>query len=426
MPEVLTCEVHSVLLEIRGGGRDRVVDHDSCARLQFPVGREGNTMDKTTPMIIYVPGLGHQNTNTADGVAEVLARAIDRRDVPRRCSTKLDSTVSAPRVLKVAKTIVDEGDKALLQLFELDYGSRLEKPSGAAGPPAPPGVVQSTKYVVFGALRLAWAWKRPAKTLMTKLQLWLGFAALLTLILAWLVALYAALISAGLDLPKPIGELFGKNAAGWTFGISGTAAVVTWAALRKNALAFASTIQHLIDYTRNSERTRDTVCLTLDDAIAGLLDDGWKGKIHLLGYSFGSLLLYDAAFPHPGAQKRAEPFDKVASLVTVGCPLDLVRLYYTEYSQGRQARASALPWKNIYNAADVFGSNLQDKNDVNDGKNPANDLTALEPESIRYLQEELSPLQLFMARGFRTHAGYWGTADEAHCFEKVLDIWLPT
>ena len=382
-------------------------------------------MDNVTPVIIYVPGLGRDDANTADGVAEVLARAIDRRDHPRTCSTKSDSTVSAPRGLKVAKTIVDDEDRVLVQLFELDYASRLDKPTGAAGPPASPGIVSSTKYTVFGALMLAWAWKRPAKTFRTKFQLWLGFVALLALILAWLVALYAALISAGLDLPKPIGGLFGEDAAGWTFGISGTAAVVTWAAFRKKALALAATIQHLVDYTRNSERIRDTVCLTVDDAIAGLLDDGWKGDIHLLGYSFGSLMLYDAAFPHVNSQKRAEPFDKVASLVTVGCPIDLVRLFYKDYTEGRQPRKVELTWKNIYNAADVFGSNLQDKDDLENGTSTAVGLTAFAPESIRYLDEELTFGQLFMARGFRTHAGYWGTTGDAHCFEKVLNLWVP-
>jgi hypothetical protein len=53
------------------------------------------------------------------------------------------------------------------------------------------------------------------------------------------------------------------------------------------------------------------------------------------------------------------------------------------------------------------------------------DLRDFTPESIRYLQERLTIGQLLMARGFKTHAQYWGTADEAHCFEKVLDLWVP-
>lgn len=382
-------------------------------------------MDRDTTVIIYAAGLGRQDANTADGVAEVLARAIDRREAPGTCSTKSDSTVSAPKGLKAAKTIVDENDQPLIQLFELDYERRLHKTSSVAGPPPPPGIVQSTKYTVFAAVLLAWAWRRPAKRFMTKVQLWLGLGALLLLILAWLVALYAAVISAGLDLPKPIGGLFGEDAAGWTFGISGTVAVVSWATVRRKALALAVTIQHLIDYTRNSERLRDSVCLTVDDAIAGLLDAGWKGDIHLLGYSFGSLVLYDAAFPHPSAQKRSEPFNTAASLVTVGCPIDLVRLYNKDYTKGREARKSGLPWRNIYNAADVFGSNLKDKNDEESGESIAPSFSSFDPKSVRYQQEELTLVQLLMARGFRTHAGYWGTADEAHCFEKVLDLWLP-
>jgi len=261
---------------------------------------------------------------------------------------------------------------------------------------------------------------------MTKLQLALGFVAAVALALAWFVALYAGLISAGLKLPEFFGGLFGENAAGWTFGISGTAAVLTWSVVRKQALAFAATLQHLIDYVRNSDRANSTVCLTVDDAIAGLLDADWNGKIHLLGYSFGSLILYDAVFPPSSELKRPEPIGSVASLVTVGCPLDLVRLYFRDYTTERQARTNSLPWKNIFNAADVFGSNLRDRTDRTAGGSNAADVQSLKPDSIRYTKEKLTLTQLLMAKGFRTHAGYWGTADEGNCFGAVLDNWLPT
>ncbi len=173
-------------------------------------------------VIIYAPGLGRDDANTGDRIAEVIARALDQRDAGVRYSTTSDAAISAPRCLKVSKTIVDDKGAPILQVFELDYRDLLEKPTGAAGPPVPPGVVTSTKYAVFGALLLLWAWRRPTKTVMAKLQLGLGLLCAAALALAWLVALYAALIAAGLDLPKVFGGLFGENAADWTFGISGT------------------------------------------------------------------------------------------------------------------------------------------------------------------------------------------------------------
>ncbi len=375
------------------------------------------------PVIIYAPGLGRDAANTGDRIAEVIAGALDRRDAGMRYSTKSDAAISAPRGLRVSKTVVDNEGAPVLQVFELDYRGRLEQPTGAAGPPAPPGVVRSTQYAFFGVARLLWAWRRRAKTLMTKLQLGLGLLGALALALAWLVALYTALVAAGLDLPEVFGGLFGENAAPWTFGLFGTGAVLSWAAVRKGALAFAATLQHLIDYVRNTDRANSTVCLTVDDAIAGLLDAEWKGKIHLLGYSFGSLVLYDAAFPHPTTGKAAAPLDRAASLVTVGCPLDLVRLYFKDYTAGRQARTRDIPWTNIFNAADVFASNLKDKGDTDGGKSNALELEVVQPQSLRYLRERLTLTQLLMAKGFRTHGGYWGTVDEGHCFERLVDNW---
>lgn len=378
-----------------------------------------------TTVIIYAPGLGRDEANTGDRIAEVIAGALDLRDAGVRYSTTSDAAISAPRYLKVSKTIVDDKGTAVLQVFELDYQDLLEKPTGAAGPPVPPGVVRSTQYAILGAFLLAWAWRRPAKTWTAKLQLGLGFLCAAALALTWLVALYAGLIAAGVDLPNVFGGLFGENAADWTFGIAGTGAILSWTAVRKKALSLSATLRHLIDYVRNTDRANSTVSLTVDHAIAGLLDAEWTGDIHLLGYSFGSLVLYDAAFPHPTSGKGSAPLDRAASLVTIGCPLDFVRLYFKDYTTGRQARSSELPWTNIFNAADVFASNLKNKSDTDAGQSDAPGLEQLKPESIQYLHEELNLTQLLMAKGFRTHAGYWGTADEGSCFERLLDGWHP-
>ncbi len=376
-----------------------------------------------TPVLIYAPGLGRYPENTAEGVAEVLAKVIDRRR-PTEFSTKSDSAVTAPKGLRVGKTVVGADDAPVLQLFELDYHPRLADSEGIEGPPPPPGVIRSSVYAAYGFAKLLRALGRPAKTLATKFQLLVGFAAVGSLVLAALVAIYAALVAAGVNLPQRLDGIFGENAAGWTFAISGTFAVIGWSAFRNHALALATTARQLIRYVRNEEARRDTVSLTVDEAIDGLRQNGWHGPIHLLGYSFGSLVMIDALFPKIRTLRPAEPADEAASLTTIGCPIDLVRLFEPSYLDDRVERRPRLPWVNVFDAADIFSSNLKNRNDEKGGPSKALALGSSVPTSIRYLDEKLGFWQVLFARGFRTHAGYWGQPDRASCFSPLVDAWV--
>ena len=80
----------------------------------------------------------------------------------------------------------------------------------------------------------------------------------------------------------------------------------------------------------------------------------------------------------------------------------------------------------MFIAADVFGSNLKDRDDLAQGS-PAlaaafagADLTCL-----RYTDEQLSLLNLLTLTGFRMHGGYWGAPDEASCFDRLAGAWVP-
>lgn len=376
--------------------------------------------DNTTPVLIYAPGLGRYPENTADRVAEVLARTIDQLQ-PGVYSTKLDATVSAPRGLRVSNTIIDASDAPVIQLFELDYLPSLEPESGAVGPPVVPGVLKSSAYAAIGVSKLIRARRRPAKSRTAKISLGIGFAAAGALIFAALFAIYTALIAMGLSLP--LAGVFGENAAGWTFGVSSLGVVITWSALRKKVLAFAATVQRLISFVTNQGATADTVGRVLDDAVDGLRQSGWKGDIHLLGFSFGCLALFESLFPKSAALRSVGAVGTVASLTTIGCPLDLVRLYHPSYSNGRQERRENLRWINIFNAADIFASNLRDGSDETEGKGDSFSFATTTPDSRRYLEEEPNLLEVFVSG--RTHTGYWGPPGAANCFDTLVAEWLP-
>ena len=374
---------------------------------------------RPTPVLIYAPGLGRYSHNTADGVAEVLARTIDRL-MPDEYSTKTDAAVTAPKGLRVGKTIIDGKDKPVLQLFELDYLGLLEPDSGVAGRPVVPGLVRSVFFAIFGLWKLLRALGRPGKTWRTKVQLVAGFVMVLVLVFAAIVAVYSVVFATGRSLP--FAGVFGPEAAPWVLGMSSLGIVAGWAAIRKHVLAMAGSMEWLMRFVTNESAIADTVALVVDEAVDGLRQNDWNGSIHLLGFSFGSLVLFESLFPRPGALRSSAPVASISSLTTVGCPIDLVRLYQPAYIANRTARRPGMPWTNVFNAADIFASNLRNGDDSSEGVADALPFAAPPPTSIRYLDQVIGPTQLFSSGSI--HAGYWGTRPRANCFDPLVLPWL--
>lgn len=376
-----------------------------------------------TPVLIYLPGLGRFPANSADAVAAVVARTLDRAR-QGHVGIRQDPAVVAPYGLRVASTVVDGDGTPLLQLLELDYQPLLEPAPTVAGPSVVPGLLRSAAYAVLGGWKLLRALGRPAKTAATKVQLLLGMVALLTLVLAAAVSLYAALVAMGLPQAEWLEGVLGEQPATWVFGVSALGLVVVWAPLRRRMLAFAGTVQRLIRFVTNTEATADTVALSLDDAVDGLRDLGYTGPIHVLGFSFGSLVAFESLFPRAGALRTPRPHGHVATLTTIGCPLDLVRLYHPAYTAGRVARQPGLPWINVFNPADLFASTLADRSDQEAGEvTEALAYVDPPPTSLRHLDERIGWFQVFISG--RTHAGYWSEPDRASCLDRLLDTWLP-
>lgn len=377
-----------------------------------------------TPVVIYVPGLGSATANSADRVADVAARVADVMD-KGRFDTRTSSEVAAPRGLTVGKTVVDGADNPHLQFFQYDYASVLEAPRTPAAPTVVPGMFRSATFAVWGAAKWCAALKRSGKTFKTKAQLALGLLAALALIFAALVALFALLVALGVEMPWLDGFIgTDEQVATRTFGIASIGLTITWGALRKKILALAETAERLIRFTKNDGRAADTISFRLDQSLDELRANGWHGPVHLLGYSFGSLVLFEALNPKANSRLSNKPVEAVSSLVTIGCPIDLVRLYEPSYVTGRQARNDQLKWTNVFNEADIFASNLKDENDTAEGAGALaiGESTSLTPTSIRYLDESIGVFQIFTAGV--THSSYWGTPDEASCFQELVPLWM--
>jgi hypothetical protein len=384
---------------------------------------------KTVPadtVLIYVPGLEKTAANTGEAVADVIAASLDRtRPGKYRAAT---TKGAAPRGLRVSKGVLGPGDKPVLDVFELDYLSRMERADSA--PAGSTGAIISAALTLRAFGKLFPAYFRGAKNKRAKIQLTLAIVATLALTFSTLVAVGALAGAAGwLDwLPKGVRNL------GWTDSNAGRVATqvtggtaVAWLAARRWLLAVAHDVRQALRYL-NADRHRDTVTQTLDDAIDGLLDSDWTGTIHVLGYSFGSLVALDALFRVDDDASPADDRvrDGVSSLTTIGCPVDAVRLFYPTYFAGRRSRVKGLPWRNVFIPADVFGSNLNDKDDLADGSPASAHLfPGAKVTCVRYTDDRLSLFNVFALTGFRMHGGYWGTPDEASCFDKLAGAWVP-
>ncbi|NGP89506.1 hypothetical protein [Fodinibius halophilus] len=82
-------------------------------------------------------------------------------------------------------------------------------------------------------------------------------------------------------------------------------------------------------------------------------------NIHLVSYSFGSIIALDSLFPNDSP--LVPRFKMIDTLTTIGTPYDFISTYWPEYFKNRmQYEGTPGAWINIYMKSDVFGSNFID------------------------------------------------------------------
>jgi hypothetical protein len=112
----------------------------------------------------------------------------------------------------------------------------------------------------------------------------------------------------------------------------------------------------------------------------------------------------------------------IRALVTIGSPLDFMRLYLPQYVAGWQPRIKGLPWVNVFIPADVLGSSCTN---VSDHLIPAEkDIVAIagmRPTSIvQFTDETLDWSGIWARRGFLSHGDYWSVPGAGNCLSVVL------
>lgn len=327
--------------------------------------------------VIFIPGIGSTwDGPVVDGLGERFAFAIDRNTPPQLLfHAKVDSEeLPDPfRSMHIARVSVsdsrkDGGEqdpgKPLVDLYVLDLPALLIEPHRAAG------AVKKGLKLVFRILSLS---SRMTRALTSKnkgyrmqLQLIGGAIGVLLLVLG-LVALLPTLIAgfvALLPLDNPRLDTF-KNWAlpiGATLGVGLAMLPSTWRSMLDSATTL---ILSVTSYASIGEE-RDVVVGRLATFLERLAEGDRYERIHIISYSMGSLIALDALFP-PGPPILR--FSAVDTLITIGCPADMVKMYWPEYFQERhRIKGTPRSWTNFFVPADLFGSNFVDGDDDCEGE----------------------------------------------------------
>jgi hypothetical protein len=210
----------------------------------------------------------------------------------------------------------------------------------------------------------------------------------------------------------------------------GTILVVTMAAaglfvpkpdaVRKVITNTATMIIAFISYLQYGERRG-----ALSGNLVGLLEyiaqksDVKYKRVHILAYSFGSLIALDILFPR--GNDTPQRVREIRSLVTIGSPFDFVHMLWPKYFANRNPLPD-LVWYNIYSPEDVFSSNFRGHSKIESAQKGDEELTSpaeklsnaawlTPPTNIKYTlrngDDQLTFWDLLQLMGLRNHAKYW-------------------
>lgn len=401
---------------------------------------------------IYIPGLANSQEQDFEIVAQKIAAALDKntQTIEATFHIKVNNEDFGQNFKIQVGTLFKKDlncTRPVIDIYELNYFQKLTQKYDKRN--------LFTKSFLLGSILLSniprfirglFRPKESGKALKHKLQILYGLILLFSLSV-YALTLIIALFQVLKDIP-PISEIFKPLFNHLPFHNIlkklpelATDIIVILTALgfltpevktsfEKAAVNYLCSLNYL-----NLGSSRSLLSGQLTELLEHILEkeDIKYRQVHILAYSFGSLVALDALFPIN--RLPMERFRKIDTLITIGCPFDMVRTFWPSYFENRQA-LTGIPkrWLNVYSPIDAFASNFRndDKLEAADHTIKLRDtlsaqatkLTPPKPENIPYLEggTASSVLDWLTLIGLRSHGGYWEGKDDSEisCFYDVM------
>lgn len=391
--------------------------------------------DGLPPVVLYLPGMSPDRRNTSVRIANVLCA-----DLSRQVGTYLVRSLDDVGGLSDGRRIVRPGGVPLFDIYTVAYKDKLPAAELDADHTTATAWVRLLALQLLYFVRILWlvvGATTKAKGRRSKLQLAYGYGLVVALGLLVVLTLISALTALGIWTPP---KTNGSFADAFALGLTATT-VWLLTKLRPTLRRVAALAQTMLDYSKNRNGVVVNISKRISEAFDTVLDKDPGRPVYLFGYSLGAMVAVDflcPAEPHQMSQEERERIGKaVAGLVTVGCPLDFVRLFRGSYLENRTRLVPKLDWRNAFNAADVLGSNLIDGDDsateVADAAEPKRGdptpvvVSGLRPtRNVRYTNERLTLSSILLARGFSAHARYWDQPSDSNCLYVLREMVAPS
>lgn len=371
------------------------------------------------PVVLFLPGLSASPENTSVRIADVVCA-----DLTRGPGTYAVRSLDSPGpALADGRRIVASDEQPLMDVFTVTYRDSLPQ---AAAPGGKSGlwtlarlVLTQLSYFLHALLLLVNARKR-AKTRMAKWQMVYASGLVAALLGAVAVTIVSILGALGvLTLPSYSGTFTDAVAIGLT-------GVTSWALakLTPTIRDWSSRAEQMMDYA-DSEQQAVQVTNCLGAALDSVLEPpGTTRPVFLLGYSMGALVAIDYLCPRTSMLDLLDDsrVTAIRGLITIGCPLDFIRLFLPRYTASRRLRVPGLSWTNIFIPADVLGSNMTDGDDnaVPDPENAVGIEEVKPTRIVQFTDEKLTWSGILARRGFLSHNGYWSMPGAGNCLSVLL------
>ncbi len=171
------------------------------------------------------------------------------------------------------------------------------------------------------------------------------------------------------------------------------------------------------------------------------------GRVHVVAYSFGSIVAFNAFFPRSRLPLRR--FASVDTLVFIGSPFDTIRSFWPKYFRDRKYSANVPKrWVNVFRMDDIMSSNFDNNRQANtvpsvavmhavfsSGPPTVTEVTSSAPSDPTPVptpvnvpipseadDREFNLVETISLYGFAAHTGYWHSGNpQAQCaFDEVV------